>query len=56
MSWREDLPEDIRGSDALKDVEDVGSLAQQFISSLSTKVNSLVMRYACPVRMQHLKH
>jgi len=30
-SWRDALPDDIRESDTLKDVADVGSLAQQFI-------------------------
>lgn len=41
MSWREDLPEDIRESEALKDVEDVGALAQQFIDQGKHLGNSM---------------
>lgn len=41
MSWREDLPEDIRGADTLKDIEDVGSLAKQFIDQSRFLGNSV---------------
>lgn len=40
-SWRDSLPDDIRESDALKDVADVGSLAQQFIDQGKFLGNSI---------------
>ncbi len=41
MSWRDELPEELRDSPTLKDVEDVGSLAKQFVDQASYLGNSL---------------
>ena len=39
--WRESLPDEIRESETLKDIEDVGSLAQQFIEQSRYLGNSV---------------
>ena len=41
MSWKDDLPEDLRSLDTLKDIEDVNSLAKQFVDQSRYLGNSI---------------
>lgn len=41
MSWRDELPDDLKESPSLKDVQDIGSLAKQFVDLQAHLGNSI---------------